>query len=172
MTMHAFPRGMGTTAMRLLARREMTVLQLKERLELNYPNAHVDVAAVIESLTERQCITRDGELYGLTNRGVREATEAEHGVRAMPINHCAPLCASSSAVEPPPVERSEYLELLTQSKFRPRATPADLATPPLRPGAGAAAGVPSRMGNRLHHRDGRVTDLAGNPITAPEGAAA
>lgn len=33
-----------------------------------------------------------------------------------------------------------------------------------RPGALASQQLPSRMGNRLHHRDGRVTDLAGNPL--------
>lgn len=36
---------------------------------------------------------------------------------------------------------------------------------PMRPGAGDALRLPSRRGDRLHYRDGRVTDLAGNPIT-------
>ena len=27
---------------------------------------------------------------------------------------------------------------------------------------------PSRIGDRLHHRDGRVTDLGGNPIFSPQ----
>lgn len=37
----------------------------------------------------------------------------------------------------------------------------------VRPGSMDAFAFPSRMGNTLHWRDGRVTDLAGNPITNP-----
>lgn len=33
-----------------------------------------------------------------------------------------------------------------------------------RPGALDSQALPSRMGQRLHHRDGRITDLNGNPI--------
>ena len=33
-----------------------------------------------------------------------------------------------------------------------------------RPDAMTALALPSRTGNRLHHPDGRITDLAGNPI--------
>ena len=46
-------------------------------------------------------------------------------------------------------------ELLTQSPARNKASAADLAPPPPRP---------VRIGNRLHWRDGRVTDLHGAPI--------
>ena len=35
----------------------------------------------------------------------------------------------------------------------------------LRPGAENALSHPSRNGDRLHHRGGRVTDLNGTPIT-------
>lgn len=44
----------------------------------------------------------------------------------------------------------------------------DLRTPVDRPGAGQAAAFPSRRGDRLLYADGRVTDLNGNCITAPE----
>ncbi len=40
-----------------------------------------------------------------------------------------------------------------------------------RPAAANAFELPSRMNNRLHYRDGRVTDLQGNPITIPTNAA-
>ncbi|MGE3346086.1 MAG: hypothetical protein AB7I35_01485 [Ramlibacter sp.] len=36
--------------------------------------------------------------------------------------------------------------------------------PSLRPGSMAAFSLPSRMGDRLHYRDGLVTDMAGNPV--------
>ena len=41
---------------------------------------------------------------------------------------------------------------------------ADNAPPPMRPGAEACLAIPSRMGDRLHYRDGRVTDLQGNAL--------
>lgn len=40
--------------------------------------------------------------------------------------------------------------------------------PPLRPHAEDALRCPSRYGDRLHHRDGKVTDLAGQPIKTPK----
>ena len=54
--------------------------------------------------------------------------------------------------------------LLTRSPVRSLASAADLAPPALRPGSDDFLTCPSRIGQRLHHRDGRVTDLQGNPI--------
>ena len=54
--------------------------------------------------------------------------------------------------------------LLTRSPVRSLASAADLAPPALRPGSEDFLTCPSRIGQRLHHRDGRVTDLQGNPI--------
>ena len=54
--------------------------------------------------------------------------------------------------------------LLTRSPVRSLASAADLAPPALRPGSEDFLACPSRIGQRLHHRDGRVTDLQGNPI--------
>jgi hypothetical protein len=42
--------------------------------------------------------------------------------------------------------------------------------PPLRPNAEDALRHPSRVGDRLHHRDGSVTDMAGQPIKTPKTA--
>lgn len=41
-----------------------------------------------------------------------------------------------------------------------------------RPGSMDALAHPSRFGNTLHFRDGRITDLAGNPIPTSQGAPA
>jgi hypothetical protein len=54
--------------------------------------------------------------------------------------------------------------LLTRSPVRSLASAADLAPPALRPGSGDFLACPSRIGQRLHHRGGRVTDLQGNTI--------
>ena len=52
----------------------------------------------------------------------------------------------------------------TRSPVRLASSSADLAPPPMRPGAEACLVLPSRIGDRLHHRDGRVTDLQGRPL--------
>lgn len=56
--------------------------------------------------------------------------------------------------------------LLTRSMVRSNASAADLAPPPARHGSLAGLEHPSRMGNRLHYRDGRVTDLHGKAIAS------
>lgn len=48
-----------------------------------------------------------------------------------------------------------------------RAYHSDELAPSLRPRAMDAFECPSRVGDTLRYRDGRVTDLAGNPITNP-----
>jgi len=55
--------------------------------------------------------------------------------------------------------------LLTQSPTRGKASAADLAPQAPRPGSLHGLECPSRIGHRLHYRDGRVTDLHGNPLT-------
>lgn len=40
----------------------------------------------------------------------------------------------------------------------------ELAAAPARPCATDTREFPTRISNRLHYRDGRITDLAGNPI--------
>ena len=74
------------------------------------------------------------------------------------------LCAHTGAID-------GGLRLLTSSATRRAASAADLAPPALRPGSEDFLAHPSRIGDRLHYRDGRVTDLQGNPIKtqgAPE----
>ena len=55
-------------------------------------------------------------------------------------------------------------ELLTRSPARNKASAADLAPQAARPGSLQGLDCPSRIGPRLHHRDGRVTDLHGNAL--------
>ena len=55
-------------------------------------------------------------------------------------------------------------ELLTRSPARSVASAADLAPQTPRPGSLQGLASPSRIGKRLHHRDGRVTDLQDNTL--------
>ena len=54
--------------------------------------------------------------------------------------------------------------LLLKGARRNAASAADLAPQAERPGSSQALNCPSRIGNRLHHRGGRVTDLDGNSV--------
>ena len=60
-------------------------------------------------------------------------------------------------------------KLLTRSPLRSMASRADLAPPAERPGQDAALHRPSKYGNRLHWRDGRITDLHGQLLTDEQG---
>ena len=61
-------------------------------------------------------------------------------------------------------EHAGSVDLLTRSPSRGRASAADLAPQAPRPDSLRGLDCPSRIGQRLHHRDGRVTDLNGNLI--------
>lgn len=70
---------------------------------------------------------------------------------------------------PPPAEvplpPGIDMRLLTSSPGRARSmTEADKAPPPVRRDGLEFHQHPSRRGNRLYYRDGRVTDLEGNPL--------
>lgn len=67
----------------------------------------------------------------------------------------------SQVIEP---HVGDWRRLMVSQSARAAST-ADLAPPPPRPGSEAFLACPSRVGDQLRHRDGRVTDLAGNPIT-------
>jgi hypothetical protein len=172
-------RGLRTTAMRFLQHRELTTAALAERLGQRYPGEQIDVDAVLQSLVKSHYVMRDGLFHGLTARG--HAAMAEISNEANPES--APLTFG-----PPPrvigdldgpvaavvnneldqraalVPHFDHADLLTRSPPRNAASQADLAPQPVRPGAVVASYLPSRIGNRLRWRDGRVTDLDGKPI--------
>jgi hypothetical protein len=55
-------------------------------------------------------------------------------------------------------------QLLTASPPRMQSSAADTRTPPTRTGADACLGLPSRYGDRLHYRNGLVTDMDGRHV--------
>ena len=74
--------------------------------------------------------------------------------------------------EPAPTRQAPADAALTRSPVRLASSAADLAPPPMRPGAEACLAIPSRMGDTLRYRDGRVTDMQGRPIEQPAAAPA
>lgn len=57
---------------------------------------------------------------------------------------------------------------ITNATTRDTYTGAELGLTVARPGAAAAMALPSRVGQRLHYRDGRTADATGAPEPAPQ----
>lgn len=82
-------------------------------------------------------------------------TPAGAGDKAPPTALERRLAALASATDP---------AMLTRSPARMRSNMADTDAAPVRPGGEQALTLPSRIGDTLRYRDGRVTDMAGAPV--------
>lgn len=116
-------------------------------------------------------------IHYLSESGLRVLTTAE----ALLYKPDPARCADPNAgrlIEPitqpadynqPPIANLCDAALLTCSPSRRAASAADLAPQAPRRGSQAALALPSRMGDRLHYRDGRITRLDGTLITTTKG---
>jgi hypothetical protein len=82
------------------------------------------------------------------------------------------LMLTSAAMAPrrdPALMKADVFPATLKKRHRPKEGDyqATEYEPSTRPGAMVAAGLPSRFGDTLRFPGGRVTDLAGNPITSP-----
>lgn len=92
----------------------------------------------------------------------RVATNAAHiHVQRTPLPRTPGLHAPKRHAN---VVREPRLLPICNASSRQPYTGADLRAN-TRPGAMGAQRLPSRMGDRLHWRDGRVTDMQGHPLT-------
>lgn len=76
------------------------------------------------------------------------------------------IAADPMAVLAPGMHWSDA-KLLTRSPPRSLASHADLAPSAPRPGQDTNLGHPSRIGDRLHYRDGSITGMDGQAIASP-----
>lgn len=74
------------------------------------------------------------------------------------------LLSQADMLHPHAAAGGNLASTLTSGKPRRSASRADLAPQPLRRGADIAVHAPSRVGDRLHYRDGSITDMQGHPI--------
>lgn len=147
-------------ALRALAQREMTDADLARSLARSFPDDAIRIGAVLERGLQLGYIEPDGAgLLGLTEAGEAYAASLPEARVYLPADELSE-AQRRSALCPPGVDASA----LTRSPIRAASSPADLRTPPTRDGADAGLDLPSRMGNTLRYRDGRVTDLQGNAL--------
>lgn len=159
-------RGQLNTARAALLQRDYDIADLAELIEAAHPEHPLNMTNLVKRLHQLGEVELvDGKL-GLTDEGARVATQG--GARQVWRRN--PDGPPSGEAE----RRSLLLagtltstDALTRGLPRPAASTADLATPPMRPGAEACLQLPSRIGNHLHYRDGRITTMDGREIQGP-----
>ena len=169
---HRHSRAMLEAALLALQLREYTIAELAEYLQAHLPGQHLDMVHLVERLVERGDATMDGLLLGLTDHG--DAAAARIRDRPAPRIERKVMHEHErriSALAPGLLElggdgriSSRAADLLTRGLRHAAASTADLAAPPLRPGAQACVDLPSRIGNNLHYRDGRITRMDGTVV--------
>jgi hypothetical protein len=150
----------------LLRTRDLTRYQLVERLEDKKHSTEGAVNKLLASMMDRDLLLRDGVLYGLSKRGTAalQLIDAAREVRRVGAED-----EILSAVIKPANEIPDSVRLLMMSSpVRGCASAADLAPRAPRPGSLKFLEAPSRFGNTLRYRDGRITDMAGNSIGRQE----
>lgn len=146
----------------------MATAELLAQVRRAHPGEAVRIGAVLERATALQYVDGDarghahltvaGEQYA-RNLPPETADDGGDDTGAMSARALSEherrsaLCASG--LDP---------STLTRSQIRAPASRADLATPPPRAGADRALEIPSRFGDTLRYRDGRVTDLHGRAL--------
>jgi hypothetical protein len=156
-------RGQLNTARTALAIRDYDIADLAELIQDAHPEHALNMTNLVERLHQLGEVELVDGMLGLTDEGARVA--AQGGARQV--------CRRRG--EGPPSGEAERRSLLlagtgtstdalTRGLPRPAASTADLATPPMRPGAEACLQLPSRIGDRLHYRSGRITTMDGREI--------
>lgn len=143
--------------------REYTIPALAEHLAERHPDQYLNMELLVERLVQRGHAEFVDHTLGLTEEG----EDAAARIRERP----APRIAQTAATETErrlqmlaPSLRNEDPRLLCRSQRRAAASTADLANPPMRPGCDANLALPSRIGNRLHYRTGRITTMDGTEV--------
>jgi DNA-binding PadR family transcriptional regulator len=144
----------------MLRSRELTRYQIEELLSDIRPQpTEATVNKLLDSMWNRGLIIRLSVRYALTNRG-QAALALIDQVRHVRRMHSAVDDEDGKDSHVP----EELLRLMKRSPARGCASAADLRPAPARTGSLQFLQAPSRFGDRLHYRDGRVTDMAGTPL--------
>lgn len=150
----------------LLRTRDLTRYQLVERLQDNKKlDNESAVNKLLASMMDRDLVVRDGVLYGLSKRGTAalQLIDAARETRRVGAED-----EILNAAKPTSEIPDSLRLLMMSSPVRGCASAADLAPRAPRPGSLQFLEAPSRFGNTLRYRDGRITDMAGNVIARQE----
>lgn len=158
---HRAPRHHLTTALMQLLPRERTRAQLAELVQARYPSEPVYVDDIVHRLVRQDYVEEADGHFGLTSDGTTLAEqlkrEAARALGAQPIRNDV---ARRQAAIAPGLDKT----LLSHSPARLVAQPRHLVQTYIRPGGDQHEGFPSRIGDRHHYRDGRVTELDGTVV--------
>lgn len=149
----------------MLRTRQLTRYQIQELLGAEVEKAGDGyVNQLLESMTTRHLVDRvDTIKYGLTKRGTAALALIDE---ARPKRRTALEWVEHQADVPVPTlgYTLDQIPLLTRSPAHRSATTAELRGTPPREGGLKFLEAPSRFGNTLRYRNGRVTDMAGNEL--------
>lgn len=150
-----------SAAMVALYQREYTVAALAHHLAELHPDQHLNMPDLVAMLINRGDAEFADETLGLTEQGEDVAAQLQERLTIKPkrvqlTDQERRIQALASAMIDP--------RLLTRGQPRATASAADLAPQPVRPGAEACLELPSRIGQELHYRSGRITAMDGTEI--------
>jgi hypothetical protein len=158
-------RAMLNTARTALLQREYGITELAEHIQAQHPDRTLNMVTLVERLVQLGEIELVDDKLGLTEAG-------EDVARRLGAHLVSPV----GRPKPPPGGEAERRATLlagnatsdpfalTRGLRRAASSAADLAPPPMRPGADTCLDLPSRIGDRLHYRDGRITSMDGSEI--------
>ena len=166
------PNGAPDTALQIVARHgPLTVMELEDRVAEHFKGYPLDFDVLMRSLTVTRVVRIQADLACITMHGTKRLELVnDHLGQLVDAGGCRPARTrvapegGAVAVMPPIVPGIDAGQL-TGGK-RNLSSAADNRAQPMRPGADNGLGLPSRMGEQLHYRNGVVTDLAGNVLQA------
>lgn len=158
-------RAMLNTARQALLQRDYGLTELAEHIQAQHPERTLNMVNLVERLVQLGEIELVDDKLGLTEAGEREARLL--GARRVGCLTGDPAPSTETERRAQIIDRhvaSTYWASITGSQRRAVASAADLAPPPMRHGTDIALALPSRIGNELHYRDGRVTRMDGTEL--------
>lgn len=155
--------------LRALAQAELPFTRLRDTVAGDgHPNSR-EITFCITALAELigdGLVLKDGLHYGISVIGTGQLLALEACVRKAMVGGngvepSGPPIFKAALIDPHAASGRHGRNLLTRSIARQTMSHTERSPAALRPGSQDALACPSRIGNHLHHRDGRVTDLQG-----------
>lgn len=163
------PNGAPAAALQIVARHgPLSADDLQARVAEHYKGYPLAFDTLLRSLTATRVVRIQSELVCITAYGTDRLDQVNdsHGQLVDVVGTPGPRRRQvpEGSIVPPTAPGIDPAQL-TSSPAK-LSSAADNRPQPIRPGADNGLGLPSRMGDRLHYRNGLVTDLDGNVLQA------